>query len=75
MPSTLLVQGEYLHMGDLSPAFREKRVSQNVLLAPAVSHVPLIQNNQYAQMAYFRVVKSARDVNLGAVSLHMYRKP
>ena len=40
-------------MGDLFPAFRAtKRRVIHVVLAPTVFQVTLIQNNQYAKMAY-----------------------
>lgn len=45
-------------MGDLSPTFRERKRDRNVPSAPAVSQVPLIQNSQYAQVAYSGVTYS-----------------
>lgn len=47
------------HMGGLFPALRGTKDGQNVLLAPAISSVSLIHNNQYAKVAYFRVTYSA----------------
>lgn len=46
-------------MGGLFPALRGTKDGQNVLLAPAISSVSLIHNNQYAKVAYFRVTYSA----------------
>ena len=41
-------------MGDLFPAFRGQREeSQNALFTLAASQVTLIQDNQYAIVAYF----------------------
>lgn len=41
-------------MGILSPALRKKKESQSaLLLASAVFHVPLTQNNQYAKVTSF----------------------
>lgn len=57
--STLLVQAEYLHMGDLFPARRGTKEDQSVLLAPAVFEITLIQKNQYAKGAFLGVAYSA----------------
>ena len=46
-------------MGYLFPDFRGTKEGQSVLLALAVSQVTLIQNNQCAKVAYFRVAYSA----------------
>lgn len=49
MPPSLLVQGGYCHLGDLSPAFWGTEGGQSIPLTPAVSQVTLIRNNQYAK--------------------------
>ena len=58
MSPFLLVQAGLLSHGSLSPALRKKKENQSVLLTPAVSRVPLTQNNQYAGAAYFEVLRS-----------------
>lgn len=45
-------------MGDFSPSFRGIKGSCKVPPAPAVSQVPLIENNQYAPVAYSGVTYS-----------------
>ena len=42
-------------MGDPSSVFRGTEEGQRVLFALAVTQVALIQNNQYAKVAYFGV--------------------
>lgn len=49
---------DFFHMGVFSLAFRKKREGQHVILKPALSQVPLVQNNPYAKPAYFRVTYS-----------------
>lgn len=44
--------------GFLSPTFRKKKEGQGALHASAVFQELLIQNNQYARMAYFGVAGS-----------------
>ena len=39
-------------MGDLSPTFSGTKGGQQVLSVPIISEVHLIQNNQYAKVAY-----------------------
>ena len=51
-------------MGGLFPAFRVTKEGQSVLLALAASQVTLIQNNQYAKLAYFGVAYSAPIQNI-----------
>lgn len=41
------------HMRGLFSAFRGTTKGQSILLAPAVSLVTFIQNNQYAKVAHF----------------------
>ena len=48
----LTVQESILHKG-VSLAAKKEKEGQSTLLPPAVSQVPLIQNNQCAKMAYF----------------------
>ena len=45
-------------MGDLFSAFRGTKGDQSVLFAPAISQLTLIQNNQYAKVAYFGMAYS-----------------
>lgn len=56
MSSTLLVQEDTFHIEDLFSASGGTKESQSVLLALAVSQVPL--KNQYTKMAYFGVAYS-----------------
>lgn len=69
MPSTLQVQGGCLSHGEFISGFRETKEGQCVLLAPAVSQVTLIQNNQYAKVASFGMAYSAPPHVLIYVSL------
>ena len=48
------MQGGYFSQGRFISRFQEDREeSQSTLFAQSVSQVTLIQNNQYAKMAYF----------------------
>lgn len=48
-----------LHMEDLSPAFRGMKEAESVLLAPALSQVTVIQNNQHAKVVCLGIAYSA----------------
>ena len=60
-------------MEDLLAAFKGIKENQNVLLAPAISQVNLIQNNQYAKMAYFGVAYSPLQCQQTKVTSECFR--
>ena len=52
--SILMVQGGFLHIGDLFPTFKRKEVeSEYLYFSLGFSQVTLIQNNQYVIEMYF----------------------
>lgn len=53
----LLVQGgKFPSHGVLFHGFKKKKEGQSVFSASSISYVPLIQNNEYAKVAYFGVI-------------------
>lgn len=44
-------------MGFLYPAFRNGKGGPSAHFAPAIAQVPLTQNNEYAEVAYFEVTE------------------
>ena len=45
-------------MEDLSPAFRRAQEGQSVILCPAVSKIPLVQNSQFQSGIFWGIFQT-----------------